>query len=201
MIVSPVLVCQGFQKGFIEPGSMFSVSATMRRTTCESVLRHARRSDCTVIHLFLTSELMLGGDEATIPGFSPTPTEPWFRQPNPSAFGPSSLSPFEKALFPHSLSPVFLMSFAGLHAITATLMAGLGKGYAMHVVTDAVADTAANGPSERAAVEAVETLARTCRCAVTSGELSTLSPAAQSPTLQSLPKPETVPHLLSHSGS
>lgn len=196
MIISPVLVCQGFQKGFIEPGSMFSVSAAMRRTTCENLLRHARRSDWTVIHTFLGPDLMQGAEEATIPGFHPTPTEPWFRQVHPSAFGASSHSPFETALFPHSLSPVFLMSFAGLHAIAATLTAGLGKGFSMHVVIDAVADTAANGPSERAAIESIETLARTCRCAVTSGELSTLSPAPQS-----LQRPDAVPHLLSHSGS
>jgi hypothetical protein len=195
MIISPVLVCQGFQRGFIEPGSMFSVSASMRRTTCESVLRHARRSDWAVIHTFLSSDMMRGADEATIPGFSPTPTEPWFRQGSSSAFGPAALSPFEKALFPHHLSPIFLMSFAGLSAIAATLMVGLEKRFAMHVVIDAVADVASNGASERAAIEAVETLARTCRCAVTSAELATLSPAAQS-----LSRPDAVPHLLSHSG-
>jgi hypothetical protein len=199
MNVTPVLVCQGFQQGFIEPGSpLFSVSASMRRTTCETVLRRARRSDWTVIHTFLGADLMHGADEATIPGFQPLPTEPWFRQTGPSAFGPSTMSAFEKALFAHHVAPVFLISFGGLPVVAATLMAGLVKRFAMQVVTDAVADVASHGASEMSCLEAIETLARTCGCAITSSELATLSPAHQSS--QSLSRPESVPYLLSQSG-
>ena len=140
---------------------------------------------------------MRGADEAAIPGFSPLPSERYFWQGGLSAFGYSPVTNFEKALFPYHLSPVFLMSFAGLGAISATLLSALDKRFVMNVVIDAVADTASQGVGERERIDAIETLARSYECAVTSGELTTLS-VAPPPAISEPVAPAR--HLLSQSG-
>jgi hypothetical protein len=174
--IAPVLLCQGFHRAFIEPeGPMFSASAAMRRATCESVLRQARRSGWIVVHSFLDTDAIRSAGEDTIPGFEPSPSEQHFWQPGLSAF---SSPPFRRAMFPYNLSPVFLISLAGLGPIGATLLGGLDRHFAMNVVIDAVADTASATVDERERLRAIETLARAHDSAVTSRELSTLSPAA-----------------------
>ena len=125
---------------------MFSVSAAMRRATCESVLRQARRSGWTVVHSLLQTDAVKAAGDETIPGFEPTPSEQHFWQPGLSAF---SSPAFRRAMFPYNLSPVFLISLAGLGAISATLLGGLDRHFAMNVVTDAVADTASRAVDER----------------------------------------------------
>src|SRR5689334_11037365 len=85
--IAPVLVCQGFHRAFIEPeGPLFSASAAMRRATCESVLRQARRSQWIVVHSLLQTDAVKAAGEETIPGFEPTPSEQHFFQPGLSAF-------------------------------------------------------------------------------------------------------------------
>jgi len=155
---------------------MFSASAALRRGTCESVLRQARRSDWIVVHAFLDADAVRAAGEETIPGFEPTRSEQHFWQPGLSAFSSPS---FRRAMFPYNLSPVFLISFAGLGPIGATLLGGLDRHFAMHVVTDAVADTASLAIDERERLRAIETLARAHGSAVTSRELATLAPAAR----------------------
>lgn len=187
----PVLVCQGFHRAFIEPeGALFSASAAMRRATCESVLRQARRSKWTVVHTFLDTDAIKAAGDETIAGFEPTPSEQHFWQPGLSAFS----SPiFRRAMVPHALSPVFLISFAGLGPIGATLLGGLDRNFAMNVVVDAVADTASSAADERERLKAIETLARTHDSAVTSRELATLTPAMLSLT-------DNSSHLISQAG-
>ena len=42
-MIRPVLLCQGFHRAFIDHASpLFSESASMRRATCEELIRHAR---------------------------------------------------------------------------------------------------------------------------------------------------------------
>jgi hypothetical protein len=186
--IAPVLICQGFHRAFIEPeGPMFSASAAMRRATCESVLRQARRSQWIVVHSLLDTGIVKDAGEETIPGFEPTPSEQHFWQPGLSAF---SSPPFRRAMFPYNLSPVFLISLAGLGAIGATLLGGLDRHFAMHVVVDAVADTASHTVDERERLRAIETLARAHDSAVTSRELATLAPTAHA-------LGQAAPHLIS----
>jgi len=189
--IAPVLICQGFHRAFIEPeGPMFSASAALRRATCESVLRQARRSGWVVVHSLLDADIVRSAGEETIPGFEPTPLEQHFWQPGLSAF---SSPPFRRAMFPYNLSPVFLISLAGLGAIGATLLSGLDRHFAMHVVTDAVADTGSHAVDERERLRAIETLARAHNSAVTSRELATLAPAARAVE-------QAAPHLISQAG-
>jgi Isochorismatase family len=190
-VTAPVLICQGFHRAFVEPeGPMFSASAAMRRATCESVLRQARRSGWIVVHTFLDTDVVKAAGEETIPGFEPTPSEQHFWQPGLSAF---SSPPFRRAMFPYNLSPVFLISFAGLGAIGATLLGGLDRHFAMHVVTDAVADAGSHAVDERERLRAIETLARAHDSAVTSRELATLAPAVRA-------LGHAAPHLISQAG-
>jgi hypothetical protein len=189
--IAPVLVCQGFHRAFIEPeGPMFSASAAMRRATCEAVLRQARRSGWIVVHSFLDSHAIRAAGEDTIPGFSPAPSEQHFWQPGLSAFGSPA---FEQAMFPYTLSPVFLISLAGLGAIGATLLGGLDRRLAMNVVVDAVADTAPAADDECERLRTIETLARALDAAVTSRELATLAPRTFAVARAS-------PHLISQAG-
>jgi hypothetical protein len=187
--LAPVLVCQGFHRAFIEPeNAMFSASAAMRRATCEAVLRQARQSGWIVVHSFLDSDAIRAAGDDTIPGFAPTPSEQHFWQPGLSAFNSSA---FERAMFPYTLSPIFLISLAGLGAIGATLLGGLDRHFSMNVVTDAVADTASAAADERERLRAIETLARSMDCAVTSRELATLAPRSFA---------VATPHLISQAG-
>lgn len=189
--IAPVLVCQGFHRAFIEPeGALFSASAAMRRATCESVLRQARRSKWIVVHTFLDTYAVKAAGDETIPGFEPTPSEQHFWQPGLSAF---SSPAFRRAMFPYNLSPVFLISLAGLGPIGATLLGGLDRHFTMNVVVDAVADTASPAADERERLRSIETLARTHDSAVTSRELATLTPATMA-------IPGMVPHLVSQAG-
>jgi hypothetical protein len=194
--IAPVLVCQGFHRAFIEPEApMFSASAAMRRATCEAVLRQARRSGWIVVHSFLDSDAIRAAGEDTIPGFSPAPSEQHFWQPGLSAFGSPTFEQamFRLTMFRLTLSPVFLISLAGLGAIGATLLGGLDRRLAMNVVVDAVADTAPAAADERERLRTIETLARSLDAAVTSRELATLALGAFAAAAAS-------PHLISQAG-
>ena len=175
MMSQPVLVCQGFQRAFIEPGSpLYSASASLRRTACEQLLRLARTSGWTVVHTFLENDAVRAAGEASIDGFNPRPTEPYFQQKGLSAFATHD---FDRLLFPLDLSPIFLMSFAGVGPISATLLDGIERRLNISVVIDAVADAASTSVGENDRLAAIEVLARSCDAAVTSLELATLSPA------------------------
>jgi hypothetical protein len=193
--MTPVLISQGFQRAFVDTdGPMFSASASIRRMTCERLLARARQSGWTVVHSFLDTEPLRAAGEEAIHGFSPLPSESWFWQPAHSAFTSPA---FERFIVPHFVSPMFLMSFAGFPAISATLTAALDKHLAMHVVTDAVADVGRFGVEERERLKSIEALAKSCECAVTSDELATLSPAELVPAFHRL---APAPQLLSQSG-
>lgn len=175
MMTQPVLVCQGFQRAFIEPGGpLYSASAALRRTSCEQLLRLARTSGWTVVHTFLDTDAVRAAGEASIDGFSPTPSEAYFQQTGLSAFATPD---FDRLLFPLDLSPIFLMGFGGIGAISATLLDGLERRLNISVVIDAVADASAHGVGENDRLAAIEVLARSCDSAVTSLEIATLSPA------------------------
>lgn len=189
MIASPILVCQGLQRAFVEPGGpLFSHSASERRVVCERILHRARASGWIVVHSFMDSDIVREAGEATIPGLSPLPSEPYFWQPGLSAFGALG---FDRLLFPHTLSPVFLVSYAGLGPISATLIDAIERRHAMHVVTDACANSASRGVDEHDRLAAIETLARSCDCAAASGDLATLCLA---------PAPVARDHLIAQSG-
>jgi hypothetical protein len=189
MITQPVLLCQGLQRAFVDPGGpLFSQSASARRMVCERILGQARMSGWTLIHVFLDSDTMRAAGEATIPGLSPLPSESYFWQRGLSPFG---LQEFDRLMFPFHLSPVFLVSYAGAGVISATLIDGIERRHSIHVVTDAAADVAAHGVGESDRLAAIETLARSFESAVTSYELATLAPA---------PPAITRDHMLSQSG-
>ena len=66
-----MLLVQGFQRAFVELGNpAFSVSAAMRRSTCEQVLKFARASGWTIVHSYLeTNSSSL--QAAALDGFTP----------------------------------------------------------------------------------------------------------------------------------
>lgn len=174
-MIRPVLLCQGFHRAFIEHGSpLFSQSASLRRTTCEELIRHARSCGWAVIHSFLDTETVRAAGSGSIPGFAPLPTESYFRQKSLSAFGTPA---FEQTLSRHDMSPVFLMSFAGIGAISATLLDAVERRFMLSVVTDAIADAGQAGVTETDRLAAIETLARSCDSAVVSNDLMTLAAA------------------------
>jgi hypothetical protein len=172
-MIRPVLLCQGFHRAFIDPASpLFSESASLRRSTCEELVRHARSAGWTVVHSFLDTESVRSAGASTIQGFAPLPTEPYFRQKSLSAFGTPA---FNKMMAELDMAPVFLASFAGIGVISATLLDAIERRLMLSVVTDAVADTGQCGVVERDRLGAIETLARSCDSAVRSHELMTLA--------------------------
>lgn len=174
-MIRPILLCQGFHRAFIDPASpLFSESASMRRATCEELVRHARSSGWTVVHSFLDTESVRMAGTSSIQGFAPLPTEPYFRQKSLSAFGNPA---FEKMMSQLGMAPVFLVSLAGIGVISATLLDAIERRFMLSVVLDAVADTGQCNVAERDRLAAIETLARTCDSAVFSRELMTLAAA------------------------
>ena len=164
----PVLLCQGFQRAFVDAASpMFSLSAASRRTTCEQLLRHARAAGWGIVHAFLETDVLDGAGVSSIDGFAPLPTEPYFRQKTLSAFAaPGLLAKVDKL----TSAPVLLMSFAGLGAIAATFLDGLERRLPIHIIADAVADGGHAGVGERQRLAAIETLGRAHGRLVTQSE-------------------------------
>jgi nicotinamidase-related amidase len=172
-MIRPVLLCQGFHRAFIDHGSpLFSQSASMRRSTCEDLLRHARSAGWVVVHSFLDTETVRAAGTGSIANFAPLPTEAYFRQKSLSAFGTPA---FESLMTQHEMAPVFLMSFAGIGVISATLLDAVERRMMLSVVTDAVADAGQFGVGETERLTAIETLAKSCDSAVLSRELMTLA--------------------------
>lgn len=172
-MIRPVLLCQGFHRAFIDPASaLFSESASMRRSTCEELIRHARSAGWAVVHSFLDTESVRASGTSSIQNFAPLPTESYFRQKNLSAFDTPA---FERTMAQHDMAPIFLMSFAGIGVISATLLDAIQRRLMLSVVTDAVADTGQGGVTEDQRLLAIETLARSCDSAVTSNDLMTLA--------------------------
>src|SRR5579871_119922 len=113
------LICQGFQRGFVDTTSpIFSVSASLRRSVCEQILKHARRRGWPVIHIYLEGALSLS-EAAALEGFSPGPLESYFCQRTLSAFACPGL---EERLRSFNCEGVFLISYAGLAAIAGTFL-------------------------------------------------------------------------------
>ena len=167
----PVLVCQGFQRAFIDAnGPMFSVSAAVRRSICEQVLKRARASSWTVVHSFLDTETLGATGGASMDGFAPSPAEAYFRQQSLSAFRTPG---FHAKLESVADRPFYLISFAGLSVIAATFLDGLERRLPIRIVTDAVADVSHSGVDERERLEAIEVLARAHGREATSHELAT----------------------------
>lgn len=172
-MIRPALVCQGFHRAFIEPGSpLFSESASLRRSVCEKLVHHARSAGWLVVHSFLDTESVRTAGAPSIQTFAPLPSEPYFRQKSLSAFGTPA---FERTMAEIEMSPIFLISFAGIGAISATLLDAIERRLMLSVVVDAVADSERCGVQEADRLSAIETLARTCDSAVFSRDLLTLA--------------------------
>jgi nicotinamidase-related amidase len=183
MNTRPVLVCQGFQRAFIQAdGPMFSVSASVRRSVCEQVLKRARTSGWTVVHSFLDTDTLGATGGASIDGFAPSPAEPYFRQRTLSAFRNPG---FQAKLESVADRPVYLISLAGLSVIAATFFDGLERRLPIRIITDAVADTSHSGVDERERLEAIEVLARAHGRDVTSHDLGSMSGLPARPSTRS----------------
>jgi nicotinamidase-related amidase len=163
------LVCQGFQRGFVDTtGRMLSVSASVRRSLCERILNHARSQGWPVIHIYLDAEGFSRGEANSLDGFAPGPNEPYFRQKSISAFSCQGL---EAKLRSYGVDTVFLTSFAGLAVIAATLLDALQLHIPLHLVTDAIADVTTLNATEDERLTAAETLARACGRNIASSDL------------------------------
>jgi len=180
-MMRPVLLCQGFHQAFIDRSSMlFSESAAMRRSVCETLIRHARHAGWIVVHSFLDTESVRAAGASSIQNFAPLPSEPYFRQKGLSAF---SNPAFERMIAQHDMAPIFLASFAGIGVISATLLDAIARRFMLSVITDTAADSAQGGVSEYHRLAAIETLARACDSAVTCNDLMALAatPITSSP--------------------
>jgi nicotinamidase-related amidase len=166
--MAPVLLCQGFQRAFVDAtSSTFSLSAASRRNTCEQLLAHARTNGWGIVHAFLETDVLAGAGASSIDGFAPLPTEPYFPQKTLSAFAaPGLLAKVDNL----TGAPVLLMSFAGLGAIAATFLDGLQRRLPIHIVADAVADGGHAGVGEQQRLAAIETLGRAHGRLVTQSE-------------------------------
>jgi hypothetical protein len=155
--MNPTLVCQAFQRAFIDASHpKFSVSATLRRETCSRILERARLAGWSVVHTYLALE---GTGGSAIDGFMPSVAEPYFWQPGLSAYDAPG---FAQSAYVSPTAPVLLMSLAGLPAIAATLLDGMRRHADIRVISHAVADTAADGVGESEKLLAIDTLARAC---------------------------------------
>jgi len=154
--MAPTLIVQGFQRAFIDIASpAFSVSASMRRSTCEEVLKFARSNGWTVMHAFLETGAASCAT-AAIDGFSPWPGEAYCRQ--------TSLSPFRSPGFESKLAdlrkgPVYLISLAGVGVIGATFFDALERGVPLQLVSNAIADSGRTKLSERKSLAALDDIA------------------------------------------
>lgn len=154
--MAPTLLVQGFQRAFVDiAGPAFSVSASMRRSTCEEFLKFARSNGWTVMHAFLETRATLDA-AAAIDGFSPWPGEAYVRQ--------TSLSPFRCPGFESNLvdlrkGPVYLISLAGVGVIGATFFDALERGVPLQLVSNGIADSGRTKLSERKSLAALEDIA------------------------------------------
>lgn len=182
-VARPVLVCQGFQKAFIDAsGPMFSVSASIRRGVCEQLLKRGRSSGWTVIHSFLDTETLGPAGGASIEGFAPSPTEPYYRQRSLSAFRAPG---FHDKIESFADRQIYLISLAGLSVIAATFLDGIECRLPLRIVTDAVADAPHHGVDEGDRLTAIRVLARAYNRDVVSRDLLAL------PGLPARPDAET----------
>lgn len=154
--MAPTLLVQGFQRAFVNiTGAAFSVSASMRRSTCEQVLKFARAHHWTVIHAYLDSD-MNSEEAAALDGFSPWPGEAYVRQKSLSPFRCTGL---ESRLPDMRQGPTYLISFAGAGVIGATFFDALDRGVPLHVISNAIADSGRIKLSERKSLAALDALA------------------------------------------
>ncbi len=155
---APVLILQGFQRAFVEHDSpLFSRSASLRRGVCERLLKNARSTGWLVVHSYLALESLARPGAAAIDGFSPAPSEAYFRQTGLSAFStPGFYGKFDGL----AGRPAFLVSFAGLSAIASTFLDALERRIDLSIVADATADIDHAGVGEQERLVAIDTLAR-----------------------------------------
>lgn len=156
---TPILLLQGFQQAYLDIGHpSFSGTAAVRRDLCEKILRHARQSGWTVVHSFISADMLGEKGARTLESFSPLGTESYFRQPSWSAFKGTALGTVVER---QPGSPIFLMSFGGLEAIGATFFDGVSKDLPVYVVGDAIGHAADGAVREVDALNAVTAMART----------------------------------------
>ncbi len=152
----PTLVVQGFQSAFVDITSpAFSVSASMRRNTCEEILKFARSNGWSIIHAYLDTDATAEG-AAALDGFSPWPGEAYVRQ--------KSLSPFRCAGLEAKLAdlrkgPIYLISLAGVGVIGATFFDALDRGVPLQLVSNAIADSGRTRLGERKSLAALDSIA------------------------------------------
>lgn len=172
----PVLLCQGFQRAFIDPASRtFSLSASTRRGACEQLLKCARACDWTTVHSFLDTDALGPTGSASIDGFSPGRTEAYFHQRTLSAFQTTG---FHEKFETLRGAPIFLISLAGIGAIAATFFDGLDHKLPIYIVLDAVADISSLGVDEQERLSAIDTLARAHGRQITTRELMSMAEIA-----------------------
>lgn len=153
--MAPTLVVQGFQRAFVDiTGPTFSVSASMRRSTCEEILKFARANNWTIIHSYLETASTSDGT-AALDGFSPRSGEAYIRQ--------TALSPFRCAAFEAKLRdltgvPIYLMSLAGVGVIGATFFDALDRGVPLQLISNAIADSGRTKLSERKSLAALDAI-------------------------------------------
>ncbi|RYG35177.1 MAG: isochorismatase family protein [Burkholderiales bacterium] len=154
--MAPTLLVQGFQRAFVDiTGPTFSVSASMRRSTCEEVLKFARANGWTVIHVYLDSDATTEAS-AALDGFSPWPGEAYFRQKTLSPFRTPSLEAKLRGL---SDGPIYLISLAGVGVIGATFFDALERGLPLQLISNAIADSGRTHLSERKGLAALADIA------------------------------------------
>ena len=152
----PTLLVQGFQRAFVDiTGPTFSVSASMRRSTCEEILKFARANGWTIMHAYLETDAATDAS-AALDGFSPWPGEAYVRQ--------KTLSPFRTASFDTKLrglrdAPIYLISLAGVGVIGATFFDALERGVPLQLISNAIADSGRTQLSERKSLAALNDIA------------------------------------------
>lgn len=167
-----MLLVQGFQRAFVELGNpAFSVSATMRRSTCEQILKFARASGWSIMHSYLGTDRSIHAASA-LDGFTPLPGEMYGKQQTLSAFRNPS---FEAKWAQLESTPIYLISFAGVGAIGATFFDALERQLPLHIVTNAIADAGRTEISERLGIVAIEAVATAFNRAVRWPDLEMLN--------------------------
>jgi hypothetical protein len=151
------------------------VSATLRRETCSRILERARLAGWSVVHTYLALE---GTGGSAIDGFMPSVAEPYFWQPGLSAYDAPG---FARSNYVSPGAPVLLMSLAGLPAIAATMLDGIRRHADIRIISNAVADTAADGVGEAERLQAITTLARAAGCLVDILDVPDVAPAQTFP--------------------
>lgn len=183
-VLQPMLLVQGFQRAFVELGNpAFSVSAAMRRSTCEQVLKFARASGWTIVHSYLeTNSSSL--QAAALDGFTPLRGELYAKQETLSAFCTPMLAAWASQ---HVSAPIYLISFAGVGAIGATFFDAMERDLPFHVVTNAIADAGRSEISERLSLAALDAMATSFNRAVRWPDLASLGQGTLGSTILPLP--------------